>query len=111
MMVTVKKISFLSRAYALRASRGGKPGPPFDPLSRLRSKFLRERSTPTPILRMQNASLSRSEESLVLSGVRGNHGFSDVAKQMRRLGGAGCQDVLVAADIDARSEAEGDFLA
>ena len=42
-----------------------KPGPPFDPLSRLRSKFPRERSTPTPIFSSFPSSLASFRRSVV----------------------------------------------
>ena len=62
---------------------------------------------------MQNAAFSRSEKSWVLASVQGDLGFPAASKQMRRLfvprGGAGRQDVLVAANIDLSSEAGTDF--
>ena len=60
------------------------------------------------VLCMQNASLSKPEQPLVLVSTRGNIGFPVVAKEMRRLagprGGAARHDVLITADVDVSSE-------
>ena len=65
------------------------------------------------VVRIQNASPSRPEKSLILASVQGDTTFPVVAKQMRRIfgpcGGAARQDVLVAADMDAASEEGTDF--
>ena len=57
------------------------------------------------VLWMQNASVSRSEDPLILANVQSNLAFHIAAKQIRRLfgpcGGADRQDVLVAADMGA----------
>ena len=67
------------------------------------------------VLCLQNASLSRSQESLVLASVQGYLGISAVARQRRRfLGprdGVARQDVLAATDVDGNSNDEDDFAA
>ena len=66
-----------------------------------------------PALCMQNASLSRSEKSLVLACVPGNSGVSAVARQMRPLfgsrGGAIREDFSAATDVEVISNDESDF--
>ena len=67
------------------------------------------------VLRSQDATLSGQEKSLELANAQGGLGFSDVAKQMRRVFGsrsrAARQDVLVAADVDASSVSDKDLQA
>ena len=62
------------------------------------------------VLRMQNAALAKNERTLVLASVRSTLAFPEVSAHVRRLfgsrGQATRQDALVAADIDAASEAE-----
>ena len=68
--------------------------------------------TMVPILCMQSASLSRSDESLALAREQGSLGIAAVAGRTRRLFGPTCgsvrQDVLVAMGVDAHSS-DGDF--
>ena len=66
-------------------------------------------------LRVQIASLAKSEECLVSASFHGNVNFSTAATKMRRLPGsyrgAVRQDVLVAADVDMSSEEGSDHAA
>ena len=63
-----------------------------------------------PILRMQNAALSRNEKLLLLASVHWSLDFPIAATQMRRLfktsGSPARQDDLAATDFDMKSEEE-----
>ena len=67
------------------------------------------------VLRMKNASHSRSKKPTGLARVQGYVGISAVARQMRGLiglcGGVTRQDVSAAADADANSNGDDDFAA
>ena len=62
-------------------------------------------------LRMQTATLSRSEKSLALAGAQGNLGNAEAARQMVRLfgprRGVARQDVLAATTVAANSNDDG----
>ena len=61
-----------------------------------------------PVLRMQNATLSRTEKSLLLASVQGALSLQAAVERMRRLfdpcGGAARRNVLAATDVFAPSE-------